>query len=64
MANSELRRELKTMGVAFWMVAEQLGVCEATIQRMFRKELTEQQRKKIMAAAKKAAATISGRGAV
>ncbi len=43
-ANMELRRKMKETGVTFWQIADKVGVCEMTINRRFRKELTEREK--------------------
>lgn len=38
MKNSELKQELKKNGVAYWQIAEVIGVSDMTIQRWLRSE--------------------------
>ncbi|MCH5192586.1 MAG: hypothetical protein J1F11_01400 [Oscillospiraceae bacterium] len=43
-ANSDLRRKAKESGVTFWQIADYMGVCEMTISRRFRRELSEKEK--------------------
>lgn len=53
MKNERLRTALKEMGVYLWEVAECLGVSEATVTRMMRKELPEEEQSRIIALVEK-----------
>lgn len=45
--NMDLREKMKATGVTFWQIADVLGVCEMTVSRRFRKELSENEKNKI-----------------
>lgn len=47
MANMDLRQKMRSEGVTFWQLADVLGVCEMTVSRRFRKELSETEKNKI-----------------
>jgi len=47
MANMDLRQKMKSEGVTLWQLADVLGVCEMTVSRRFRKELSEKEKNKI-----------------
>lgn len=47
MANMDLRQKMRSEGVTFWQLADVLGVCEMTVSRRFRKELSEKEKNKI-----------------
>lgn len=44
MANNDIRTLAKESGVRMWQIADHLGVSEATVTRMLRKELPEAQK--------------------
>lgn len=48
MRNLAIREEAKSSGVRFWEIAEAMGVSEATVTRMLRRELPEVERRKIL----------------
>lgn len=48
MRNQEIREAAKKNGVAFWKIAEKLGISEATITRWLRFELPDEKREKIL----------------
>lgn len=50
MTNTEIRAELKAAKIPYWKIADKLGVHENTIIRRMRKELSEDDRKKFLAA--------------
>ena len=50
MTNAEIRTELKSAKIPYWRIADKLGVHENTIVRRMRKELSEDDRKKFLAA--------------
>lgn len=56
MRNQEIREAAKKNGVALWKIAEKLGVCEATITRKLRYELSAEEREKILGIIAKIAA--------
>lgn len=43
-ANADLRQRAKKAGVTFWRIADYMGVCEMTISRRFRKEMSEKEK--------------------
>lgn len=45
MSNTKIRESLKRSKIAYWQVADILGVHENTIYRRLRKELSEKDRK-------------------
>lgn len=47
MANMDLRQKMKSEGVTLWQLADVLGVCEMTVSRRFRKELSEKEKNEI-----------------
>lgn len=48
MANQEIREEAKKRGVPLWALADRLGVSEATMTRMLRHELEEEQKRALL----------------
>lgn len=48
MRNHAIREQTKRNGVRFWEIAEALGVSEATVTRMLRKELPDADQYKIL----------------
>jgi len=50
MTNAELKRELKRNEIAYWQVAEIIGVSDMTIQRWLRSERDTRNQHKIIAA--------------
>jgi len=48
MRNLVIREAAKSNGVRFWEIAEAMGVSEATVTRMLRRELPEVERGKIL----------------
>ena len=48
MANTDIRTHAKTNKVALWEVADALKVSEATITRKLRREMTDNEKTKIM----------------
>lgn len=48
MRNSAIREQAKSNGVRFWEIAEVMGVSEATVTRMLRRELPETEQRKIL----------------
>ena len=49
-ANEEIKALLKSKGLFYWQVAEQLGVSESTLLRWMRTEFTADRKAKIEAA--------------
>ena len=49
LANADLRKAMKEHGVPFWKLADAFGVCELTMQRRFRYELSDEEKAEIMA---------------
>lgn len=47
MANMKLRKKMRSEGVTLWQIADALGVCEMTMSRRFRKELSEKETREI-----------------
>lgn len=58
--NEELRRKMKETGVTFWQIADVIGVCEMTISRRFRKELSENEKSEMNSIIDKLAAQKNG----
>lgn len=50
MTNSELKAELKKHGIAYWRIAEIIGVSDLTIQRWLRSERDTRNQSKIIKA--------------
>lgn len=48
MRNVAIREQAKSSGVRLWEIAEALGVSEATVTRMLRRELLEAEQRKIL----------------
>ena len=48
LANSDIRQKAKEAGVTFWQIANFMGVCELTVSRRLRFELSEQERQKFI----------------
>jgi len=48
MRNVAIREQAKSNGVRFWEIAEVMGVSEATVTRMLRRELPETEQRKIL----------------
>lgn len=42
-ANKQIRSQLKSTNIPFWLLAEKIGVHESTIIRWFRTELNDRQ---------------------
>ena len=47
-ANVEIRRAAKEQGVPLWRVAEAMQVCDNTLYRMLRRELSKEQTEEII----------------
>lgn len=47
MNNADIRNEMKMANLAIWKVADKLGVCEMTLVRWFRKELSTEKKERI-----------------
>lgn len=50
MTNTELKRQIKGNGFALWQVAEEIGVCDLTLQRWLRSERDTKNQPKIIEA--------------
>lgn len=50
--NESLRSELKKNSIPYWQLADELGYCENTICKWFRKELDDQRKATINIAIK------------
>ena len=48
MRNYAIREQAKTSNVRLWEIAEAMGVSEATVTRMLRKELSQAEQHKIL----------------
>ena len=48
MRNLAIREEAKNNGVRFWEIAEAMGISEATVTRMLRRELPVAEQRKIL----------------
>lgn len=48
MKNKDIREAAKRAGVCLWEVAERLGINDGNFSRKLRKELSSQEREKIM----------------
>lgn len=48
MSNESLRRYAKNHNVCLWQIANYMNVSESTVTRMFRKELTDEEKEKIV----------------
>lgn len=48
MRNCAIREQAKSNGVRLWEIAEVMGVSEATVTRMLRRELPEAEQRKIL----------------
>ena len=47
MANQEFKREIKQSGVKMWQIADKIGICDMTLSRKFRYELTAEEKEEI-----------------
>lgn len=47
MANEEIRKRLKNVGMKLWELADEMGVSEPTVIRWFRHELPTDKREKV-----------------
>lgn len=54
MCNATVRERIKNAGVFHWQVAEALGVSESKFCRMLRREMPEDQQRKVLEAVEKA----------
>lgn len=48
MANMQIRLKVKAKGITMWMLADELGISEASLYRMLRKELLPEKRKHVL----------------
>jgi predicted XRE-type DNA-binding protein len=49
MRHKEIRNAMKQKGIAQWKLGELLGISENTVNRKLRKELSEEEKQKILA---------------
>lgn len=49
MSNKELKEEMRALKVPQWKIADMLGVCEMTLIRWFRHDLSDEKKSKIRA---------------
>lgn len=49
MRNQEIRETAKQKGVRLWMVAEKLGITDATFSRKLRKPFSTEERTRVLA---------------
>lgn len=47
MANQDIRRTAAGSGVKLWQVAEALGIADCSLSRKLRKELSQEEKKRI-----------------
>jgi hypothetical protein len=47
--NLEIRRKAAWAGVRLWQIADALGIADCSLSRMLRKELSAEEREKILA---------------
>lgn len=50
MKNTEIREKARKYGVAFWMIADELGIAANTLSTWLRHELPEDKRQRVDAA--------------
>lgn len=48
-ANADVREKAREFKIPFWAVAEEMSISEASMTRMLRRELPEQEKTKIFA---------------
>ena len=60
-ANEKIRQIMKEKNVPQWLLADALGKCENTVQRMLRKELSGEEQTRIIAMINIIAANKGGR---
>ena len=48
--NNEIREKARNYGVAFWLIADELGIAANTLSTWLRHELPEEKRQKVDAA--------------
>lgn len=53
MTNFEIRKRLSFSGIRLWQLADELGVSEATVTRMFRKPIEGETLNRVVAAIEK-----------
>ena len=54
MANKEIREEMKTCNIPQWKLADIIGICEMTLIRWLRRELSPERKEKIINAIREA----------
>ena len=50
MKNTEIREKARKYGVAFWMIADELGIAANTLSTWLRHELSEDKRQRVNSA--------------
>ncbi|MEK4023643.1 hypothetical protein [Sporosarcina sp. FSL W7-1283] len=50
MRNSDIKLTMKKQKIYFWMLADQLGCHENSVYKMFRYELTDEQKRNVLQA--------------
>ena len=53
-ANIEIRNKIKAEGLFLWQVADAMGIQDSTFSRLLRKELSDRDRARVLAAIEKA----------
>jgi IS30 family transposase len=48
LANSDVRGEMKTARVTLWQIADTLNVCEMTVTRKFRREMSSEEKSEML----------------
>lgn len=48
MANEDIREKLKNNSIKYWQVANEYGITDGNFSRKLRKELTSEEKKKIL----------------
>ena len=61
-ANIEIREKIKAAGLYMWQVADALGIQDSNFSRLLRKELSERDRARVLAAIEKAKQTAAKDG--
>ena len=49
MSNQDIRRSAAGAGVRLWQIAEELGIADCSLSRKLRKELPQEEKKRILA---------------
>ncbi len=48
MSNVDIREKVRTKGLKLWQIAAELGITDSTFSRKLRKELTEEEKSRIL----------------